>query len=370
MNPRPSLEELPSQGQKRFRQKVLSGTIHSSVPSITLMDMQRIRAVGLLSGGLDSTLAVKLMLDQGIDVVALNFRSPFCQCDRRGRCEAAEVAAKFAIPLHMIVGGDDYLRMLRNPKYGYGSGMNPCIDCRILMLRKAKSYARKIGAKFLFTGEVLGERPMSQHRKALEIIEKESGLEGKILRPLSAKLLPPTESELKGWVNREKLLSIKGRSRRPQMALAKNLGIYDYPCPAGGCLLTDKEFAARLRDLFSYRRRVRLHDVALLKIGRHFRVGENKIIVGRNEAENKTLLSFDDGKLTYLEVPNCGSPVTVLQGRPTKKTLIIAAKLTARYSDAEGDKVLVNHRRGPASGTLSVKKMSQEETSALRISKT
>jgi tRNA U34 2-thiouridine synthase MnmA/TrmU len=332
--------------------------------------MQRIRAVGLLSGGLDSTLAVKLMLDQGIDVVALNFRSPFCQCDRRGRCEAAEAAAKHGIPLHMIVGGDDYLRMLRNPKHGYGSGMNPCIDCRILMLKKAKSYARKIGAKFLFTGEVLGERPMSQHRKALEIIEKETGLKGKILRPLSAKLLPPTQAELRGWVNREKLLNIKGRSRKPQIALAASLGIFDYPCPAGGCLLTDKEFAAKLRDLFNHRRRVRLRDIAFLKVGRHFRLGENKMIVGRDEAENKTLLSFDDGRLTYLEVPDCGSPVTVLQGRPSKKALLAAARLTARYSDAKGEKVPVSYRRGAISGELTVEKMPQEAISSLRISKT
>jgi len=325
--------------------------------------------VGLLSGGLDSTLAVKLILDQGIDVAALNFRSPFCQCNRRGRCEASEVAAKFGVPLHMVVGGNDYLRMLRNPKHGYGSGMNPCIDCRIFMLRKAKSFARKVGAKFLFTGEVLGERPMSQHRKALETIQKESGLEGKILRPLSAKLLPPTEAELKGWVNREKLLDIKGRSRKPQIALAKSLGIFDYPCPAGGCLLTDKEFAIKLRDLFNHCRRVRLREIALLKVGRHFRLGENKIIVGRDEAENKTLLSFDDGKLTYLEVPNCGSPMTVLQGRPSKKALLAAARLTARYSDAKGEQVPVSYRRGAVSGALTVEKMPQEEISTLRISK-
>ena len=331
--------------------------------------MQRIRAVGLLSGGLDSILAVKLMLDQGVEVVALNFKSPLWG-DRRGRCKAAEVAAKLGIPLHVIELGDDHLRMIRKPKYGYGSGMNPCIDCKIFMFKKAKSFAKKIGAKFLFTGEVLGERPMSQHRKALELIEKDAGLEDKILRPLSAKLLTPTEAELKGWVDREKLLAIKGRSRKPQIALAKNMGIFDYPPPAGGCLLTEKEFAARLRDLFNHRHRVHMRDIALLKVGRHFRLGENKIIVGRDEDENKTLLDFDDGRLTYLEVPDCGSPVTVLQGRPMKKALIAAARLTARYSDAKGEKALVNYRRGAVSGKLAVERMLPEEISTLRISET
>ncbi len=218
--------------------------------------MQKIKAVGLLSGGLDSTLAVKLMIDQGIEVIAFNFRSPFCQCDRKGRCEAAEVAAKFNIPLHIEAANTEYLRMLRKPKHGYGSNMNPCIDCRILMLKKAERFAEKMGARFLFTGEVLGQRPMSQHQKALELIEKETRLEGKILRPLSAKLLPPTEAELRGWVDREKLPSIRGRSRKPQIALASNIGVFDYPCPAGGCLLTQKEFATKLHDIFSHQRRV------------------------------------------------------------------------------------------------------------------
>jgi tRNA-specific 2-thiouridylase len=342
----------------------------SSISNAATVGMPSVKAVGLLSGGLDSTLALKLMLDQGIEVVAFNFRSPFCQCNRKGRCEAAEVASKFEVPLHVDAGDVEYLHMLRNPKHGYGSGMNPCIDCRIFMLRKAKRFAKKIGAKFLFTGEVLGERPMSQHRRALTIIESEAGLKGRILRPLSAKLLPPSEAELKRWVNRDKLLSIRGRSRKPQIALATSLNVFDYPCPAGGCLLTDKEFATKLRDLLRHRHRVRMRDVAFLRIGRHFRLGENKIIVGRDESENKILLSLDDGRSAYLEVPNYSSPITVLQGKLRKKALLAAAGLTARYSDAKLEKILVSHRRGTVTGTLIVEKMSQEQVSALRIPNT
>lgn len=177
------------------------------------------KALALLSGGLDSTLAAKLILNQGIEVVALKFTSPFCLYDQKGKCYALGVAKEFKIPLKIVNKGKEYLRIIRKPKFGYGSGMNPCIDCRIFMLKKAKRYAREIGARFIFTGEVLKERPMSQHRGALKIIEKEAGLEGKIVRPLSAKLLPETEAERKGWIDRNKLLGIRGRGRKPQIAL-------------------------------------------------------------------------------------------------------------------------------------------------------
>ena len=270
------------------------------------------KALGFLSGGLDSTLAVKLILDQGIDVVVLKFTSPFCLCDRKGRCFAVEVAEKLNVPLRMMYKGQEYLRVIRNPKYGYGSGMNPCIDCRIFMLKKAKRYAEEIGASFIFTGEVLDERPMSQHYRALKIIEREAGLEGKIVRPLSAKLLPKTEAEKKGWIDRNKLLAIRGRSRKPQIALAEKLGISDYPCPFGGCLLTYKEFANKVRDLFRHKRRVTLRDIELLKVGRHFRLGKSKIIVGRNRVENEALLRMKNKTDHMFEVPDVGSPITIL----------------------------------------------------------
>ena len=247
------------------------------------------KAIGLLSGGLDSTLAVRVMLEQGIEVVAVKFTSPFCQCDSGGCCHAAEQARRMGVPLKVFAKGDDYLDVVRHPRHGWGSGMNPCIDCRIFMLLKTKTYMEEIGAAFLFTGEVLGQRPMSQHRRALTLIERESGLEGRIVRPLSAHHLPPTEAESQGWISRGRLLAIQGRSRKPQIALAEGYGISDYPCPAGGCLLTDERFADKLRDLFEHQEHVAMQDIRLLKVGRHFRSGMNKIVCGRNAAENSTL---------------------------------------------------------------------------------
>jgi len=199
-----------------------------------------IKALGLFSGGLDSIIAAKLIQEQGIEVELVNFYTPFFPSKN-----AIRMAEQIKIPLKEIDVTKDYLKMLRKPKHGYGSEMNPCIDCKIFMFKKAKAYAKKIGAKFVFTGEVLGERPMSQNRNALELIEKETGLKGKLLRPLSAKLLPTTEAEKK-WIDRNRLLSINGRKRETQLELAKRFGIEGYPTPAGGCLLTDKEFAKKI----------------------------------------------------------------------------------------------------------------------------
>ncbi|HUT17226.1 MAG TPA: hypothetical protein VMW84_02890, partial [Acidobacteriota bacterium] len=295
--------------------------------------MKKVKALALLSGGLDSTLAAKLILKQGIDVAAINFVSPFCLC-KKGGCGATEAAKQLGVPLKVVNVGDEYLKMVRKPKHGYGRNMNPCIDCRIFIVKKAKKYAKEIGASFIFTGEVLDERPMSQHFKAMKIIEEETGLKGKILRPLSAKLLPETVSEKKGLVNREKLLDVRGRSRKPQIKLAEKFNIKDYPCPAGGCLLTYKEYANKLRDLFKHKKRCSMADVSLLKVGRHFRFGENKIIVGRNEAENKILTAERARNDYYFEVPDVGSPITILQGAKTKNAIRAAAALTAFYSDA------------------------------------
>ncbi|MHA1364386.1 MAG: hypothetical protein ACTSP1_17995 [Candidatus Freyarchaeota archaeon] len=325
------------------------------------------RALGLLSGGLDSTLAVKLILDQGIDVVVLKFTSPFCLCDRKGRCFAVEVAEKLNVPLRMMYKGQEYLRVIRNPKYGYGSGMNPCIDCRIYMLKKAKRYAEEIDAGFIFTGEVLDERPMSQHYRALKIIEREAGLEGKIVRPLSAKLLPKTEAEKKGWIDRNKLLAIRGRSRKPQIALAEKLGISDYPCPSGGCLLTYKEFANKVRDLFRHKRRVTLRDIELLKVGRHFRLGKSKIIVGRNRVENEALLRMKNKTDHVFEVPDVGSPITILQGEKPREAVKLAVRLTAAYSDADGDRVLVRYGKLKPTRKIIVAPLNKQEIPKFRI---
>jgi hypothetical protein len=328
--------------------------------------MAKVKALALLSGGLDSILATELILKQGIDVVALNFAGPFCLC-KKGGCGASEAAKKLAVPLKVMSVGNDYLRMVRNPKHGYGRNMNPCIDCRIFMMKKAKKYAKLIGASFIFTGEVLDERPMSQHYRAMKLIEDESGLSGKLVRPLSAKLLPETVAEKQGLVKREELLGIRGRSRKPQIALAKEFNIVDYPCPAGGCLLTYKEFANKLRDLFKYRKRCSLTDVALLKVGRHFRFGASKIIVGRNEAENK-VLSVKKARNDYLfEVPEISGPVTVLQGKKDKEAVKVAAALTAFYSDAKTEMVTVNFGRERLDKHITLTVPSRQEVESLRV---
>lgn len=290
------------------------------------------KALALLSGGLDSTLAVKLIMEQGTSVEAINFVTPFCQC-RKGDCGASEAAKNFNIPLKVVNAGLAYLRVVRNPKFGYGKNLNPCVDCRIFMLKKAKKYAKEIGADFIFTGEVLGQRPMSQHKGALKLIEKEAGLEGKILRPLSGKLLPKTEAEEKGYINKETLRDISGRSRKTQIQMIKEFNIENYPCAGGGCLLTDRQFASKLRDLFEHKKKVTVREVNSLKTGRHFRFGSNKIIVGRNEKENRLLTQTKNKSDYFFEVPNCGSPTTILRGPKTKKAIEKAASITAFHSD-------------------------------------
>ena len=278
----------------------------------------RIKAVGLLSGGLDSTIAAKLMLEQGIEVCAINFTSPFCTCTpKKAGCAAVITAVRQLgdIPLRRAVLRDEYLETVQYPKHGHGSGLNPCIDCRIMKIHKAGEYMRQIGASFLFTGEVLGQRPMSQHRRAIEIIDRESGLKGYVLRPLSAAHFEPTLPEKAGWVDRSRLLAISGRSRREQISLATEKGIEDYPCPAGGCLLTDKNFADRMRDYFAFTERPSMKDIPLLKVGRHFRMDSgDKVIVARNKQECNTLQRICPDTDHLLSPVNFSGPLVVLQG--------------------------------------------------------
>ncbi len=327
--------------------------------------MKRVKALAMFSGGLDSILAIKLVQKQGVEVEALNFCGFFCSC--KGGSGVAESAKRLGVPLKTVEVDERYLRMLRNPKHGYGRNMNPCVDCKIFMLKEAKKFADEIGAAFIFTGEVLDERPMSQHYPALKAIEEESGLKGRLLRPLSARLLPETVVERNGLVDRAKLLAIRGRSRKPQMQLAKEFGVTSYPSPAGGCLLTESEFANRLRDLFQHRKRCTVADVALLRLGRHFRLGENKIIVGRNEKENKALVAGKARSDYVFEVPNIAGPITVLQGRKTKKAVEVAASFTAFYSDAKTDMVTVNYGREKLDKSVAVKVPNREEVESLRI---
>ncbi|MEO0165541.1 MAG: 7-cyano-7-deazaguanine synthase [candidate division WOR-3 bacterium] len=293
------------------------------------------KAIGLLSGGLDSTLAVKLMIEQGIEVIALNFVTPFCTCTKKGcQNEAKKVAEKLGIELKIIGLKEEYINLVKNPKYGYGKNMNPCIDCRIYMFSKAREYMEEMQADFVFTGEVLGERPMSQNLRAMEIIEKESGLKGRLLRPLSAKFFELTIPEIAGIVNREKLLNISGRSRKPQISLAKEKNISDYSCPAGGCRLTDPNFARRLKEAFEHNEDS-FEDIMLLRYGRHFRLPSGaKVIVGRNESENTILTNYArNNAYIALEVKDFVGPITLLYKHKNEDDVKIAARLCLTYSD-------------------------------------
>lgn len=297
------------------------------------------KAIALLSGGLDSTLAVKMMLDMDIDVEALNFTSPFCTCTGKNagcKSEAVRVAQEFNIPIKVVHKGLDYLEIVRNPRHGYGKGVNPCVDCRIYLLRKAREYMLESGADFVITGEVLGQRPMSQRRDTLRVIERESGLEGLLLRPLSARHFEPTLPEKEGWVDREKLLSIKGRSRKELFELADELDVTNYPCPAGGCLLTELSFVPKIKDIFEHCEELNLRDFRLLKIGRHLRIGKkSKVIIGRNEADNnllETVRQPEEAALTWLEG---NTPVGIITGEQSEDLYRLAARLLLRYTRAE-----------------------------------
>lgn len=326
---------------------------------------KKIRALALISGGLDSAIAAMLMKDHGIEVYGIHFTSPFFS----GSCKSAiKISENLSIPLEIIELGSDYFKMLRNPKHGYGSVLNPCVDCHIFMLKEAKKYAKKIGAKFIITGEVLGQRPKSQNRKELEIIEKETGLSGRIVRPLSAKLLPKTEAERKGWIDPKALPCISGRSRNQQFVLARQFGIKGFSSPSGGCLLTYREFAAKVRDLFIHQKALKKRDIELLKIGRHFRFGKVKIIVGRNEDENMRLLKMKGPDDYFLEAgENIPSPITILNGEAEKKEIEIAAMLTAFYSDAKKKKVIIKYGKNKLDKSIVVKKPGREDVEKMRI---
>ena len=310
------------------------------------------KAIALLSGGLDSTLAARIVMDLGIELEALNFLTVFCSCTNRGEsCLASQKAVDaLGIGLKVFNVSEEYLDIVKQPKHGYGSNMNPCIDCRIFMLRKTKSYMEGTGASFIVTGEVLGQRPMSQRRDAMRLIEKEAGLDGLIVRPLSAKFLPATIPEREGWLDREKLLNIQGRSRKPQIRLAEHFGIRDYPCPAGGCLLTDPGFARRMKDLIIHEAHFSLNDVHLLKIGRHFRFSSKlKLVVGRDEEENQKIKTFSqDGDILF-KVSRYPGPLSLLRGEADEAEISRAASLTVRYSkakDLEGVEVTCIRSRG------------------------
>lgn len=295
------------------------------------------RAVILLSGGLDSTLAARMMLDQGVELFALHFTSPFCTCGRGTgngcHSQAQIVAGKMGIPIKTVSKGSEYIEIVRNPGHGRGAGMNPCIDCRIFTLKKARAYMEQIGASFLVTGEVVGQRPMSQRFNALRIIERNSGCRGLVLRPLSAKHFEPTIAEREGWVDRERLLDITGRSRREQIRLAEDWEVPDTPCPAGGCLLTDRTFSRKVKDLFDHCPAPDMTDILLLKVGRHFRFRDGrKAIVARNEAENRKLESLCRGKIPVYIAEGFSGPSIGLDANHGAAPDDALSRLFTRYS--------------------------------------
>lgn len=297
------------------------------------------RAIALISGGLDSILAARLVKEEGITVIPLYFRIPFCHKTKEIPGPLPLVKNNLGLDLEIIDIGSDFLKLIANPRYGFGANMNPCIDCKILMLEKARGVMGDYKADFIVTGEVLGQRPMSQHRQALELIEKKSGLEGLLLRPLSAKLLPETIPEKKDWVSRDKLLGIGGRSRRAQMALAQKFGMKDYPNASGGCLLTDPRFAQRLKELIVHKE-LSLENIELLKIGRHFRISEHaKLIVGRDEKEDRLLEALArEGDYLFLPNAKLAGPTSLGRGRFEKGLVDLSCRITCRYCDLNGSK--------------------------------
>jgi hypothetical protein len=290
------------------------------------------KALALVSGGLDSILAAKLVHDQGIEVTAVCFKSAFF-----GPENAVRMTKETGIPLKIIDFTEKHLEIVKNPKYGYGKNMNPCIDCHALMLNCAGKLMEEEGYDFLITGEVLNQRPMSQNRQSLDIVKRESGYSGRILRPLCAKNLAPTEMEQKGLVDRERLLDIQGKSRKTQMELADRWGIKDYPSPAGGCCLTEPNFSRRLRDLYSHNKDFDINDINILKLGRHFRVSPDaKAISTRQSSELEPIKRLlREGDLIFDAAEYSGS-VVVLRGKCTDDAVDMAARIAARYSKGSG----------------------------------
>ena len=287
----------------------------------------------MFSGGLDSILAAKLMENLGYDVVPINFKTPFFGP------ESAEKSVKYLKNELVVIDiTKDLFKVIENPKHGFGKNMNPCIDCHALMARKLGELLEEYDAKFVITGEVLGQRPKSQKKFGLEHMAKESGIGGLIVRPLSGKLLAPTIPETEGWINREDLLDIQGRTRRRQIELAEEFGIDDYPSSGGGCLLTDPQFSIRLRDLMESTGIQREAEVELLKYGRHFRVSEDtKIIVGRNKDENEQMLSLMTENMIGLFLGKIPGPVAVLIGDTNKENIRLAASFVVFYSKLKGN---------------------------------
>jgi tRNA U34 2-thiouridine synthase MnmA/TrmU len=344
---------------------------------------RRAKGIGLLSGGLDSALACLVLRDAGADVECLHFFTGFCvtahnsrvgRTDRPIANHALKVAAEMGVPMQLVDISETYLPMVLRPAHGYGKFMNPCVDCRIFMLRRAKDHMDRVGADFVFTGEVLGQRPRSQKRSALEAIEAEAGLEGRLLRPLSARLMPPTGVEASGLLDREKLHGIHGRGRKKQIELARHYGITDFMQPAGGCcMLTDKAYSRKLREIIEHEpgRSITPEQVFILGVGRHFRVAQGlKLIVGRDETENK-FLEYYAKSHWCVRVNGFAGPTAIMTGEVNghgDETWQTMASLVARYSDGRHEPVIeVRFIRGERIECVTTSPASSELLEKLRV---
>lgn len=295
------------------------------------MDNQKVRALGLCSGGLDSILSGMILKNQGVEVTWVSFETPFFNGDK-----AEKASRQTGIPLIRRDITDTYMEMLRNPKLGYGKNMNPCRDCHSLMFRLAGQMMDEGGWDFLFSGEVLGQRPLSQTKQALRYVDKQSGYDGKILRPLSARALPETDVEKTGLVRRGELMDFSGRSRKPQIELAKNLGMTNYPLPGGGCLLTDANFSRRLKDLFDHEDNLVTNDIHLLKFGRHIRLGDTvKIVVGRTRGDNQSILALKDDRYLEVDAVGMGSPTVLVPVHAGPEDVRLAASICLGYTKVD-----------------------------------
>jgi tRNA-specific 2-thiouridylase len=328
------------------------------------MEKIMVKGVGLISGGLDSILAVKVLQDQGIGIIGVSFVTPFFGSEK------AEKAEKIlGIDLRVIDISVVHLEMIRSPKHGYGRGVNPCIDCHALMFREAGKLMEAEGADFLFSGEVLGERPMSQNYQSLMKVSRESGYKDFIIRPLSAKLLPETLPEHEGKVDRERLLNISGRSRKRQIELAKYYGITEYSQPAGGCQLTDPGYSKRLRELMNRQPDFDIRDAKLLAIGRHFRLEtDEKVIVGRDQHDNESLISLKTDDDVIIDVRDYPSPIAMIPHGGSEETIAKAASICVTYSDApQGCEIQVDYHYKGKISTIRTLAFDKEYLGKIRI---
>ena len=336
--------------------------------------MKKTKAVALYSGGLDSTLAILVMQKQGIEVTAITFMNHFgCDISDKSSCSKDPFAAsiKFGFKVKLSHLSDKFLEIVKNPRFGHGKNMNPCMDCRMLMLKEAKVFMEMIGAEFLITGEVVGQRPMSQRKECFPMVDKAADVKGLVVRPLCGKIMPPTIAEEKGLINRELMCDFNGRSRKPQMALADEFGLTEYPAPAGGCLLTDPNYSFKLKDLLEHNKDPEHKDLNFLKLGRQFRVSDDcKIFVGRHKDENEAMKAFADPDDIILKVEGVGSPTVILLGNVTDEAIELAASICARYSDAKTQpEVKVTVMKGDEKHYITVKPANDEMLDNYRIEK-